>query len=203
MANNQEKNNNEIIAPGKYVELVYDLYEITPDGEEKLVHQVDTEDPEKIISGVTPGVIIPLEKALQGLQKGDSYNVFVNAGEAFGLHDPDQVLELDKSLFEIDGKFDDEGITVGASVPMMTADGYRITGEVLAISDQKVKMDFNHPLAGKNVRFKGTVQTVRDATPEELQPAHGCGCGCHDHDGCNNDCGCGDGHHCGDDSCHC
>ena len=79
---------------------------------------------------------------------------------------------------------------------MMTADGFRINGIVLDVTDDKVKMDFNHPLAGKDVRFKGKVTLVRDATPEELQPAQGCGCGCshsdcgdHDHDGC----GCGDG----------
>ncbi|MDE5744511.1 MAG: peptidylprolyl isomerase, partial [Paramuribaculum sp.] len=57
------------------------------------------------------------------------------------------------------------------------------------VTDTKVKMDFNHPLAGKDVRFKGKILTVRDATPEELQPAHGCGCGC-DHGSCGDDCGC-------------
>lgn len=192
----------EKIEPGKYVELVYDLYEITPDGDEKLVHQVDPSDPEKIVSGVTPGVIIPLEKALQGLKAGDTYNVFVNAEEAFGPRDDEQIVELDKDIFEVDGKFDSDVIKPGASVPMMTADGFKINGEVLEVGPEKVKMDFNHPLAGKNVRFKGSVLTVRDATPEELQPVHGCGCGCHSAD-CEEGCGCGDHHHCGDDSCHC
>lgn len=194
----------EKIEPGKYVELVYDLYEITPEGDEKLVHQVDEEDPEIIISGVTPGVIIPLEKALQGLKAGDKYNVFVNAEEAFGPYDPDQILELDRSLFEVDGKFDEDGIKVGAMVPMLTADGFRVSGKVLEMGPEKIKMDFNHPLAGKNVRFKGSVKTVRDATPEELAPAHGCGCGCHG-DSCGDNCGdsCGDHHHCGDGGCHC
>ncbi|MCH5247293.1 MAG: FKBP-type peptidyl-prolyl cis-trans isomerase [Muribaculaceae bacterium] len=183
----------EKIQPGKYVELVYDLYEVSAEDGEKLVHQVDPADPEKIIYGVTPGVIQPLERALQGLTVGDEYKVFANAEEAFGPYDPEQVVELEKSIFEIDGKFDENGIKPGEAVPMMTADGYRITGIVLEVSKEKVKMDFNHPLAGKNVRFKGKVQAVREATPEELQPVHGCGCGCHDegceHDGCGNGCG--------------
>lgn len=191
----------EKIEPGKYVELVYDLYEITPEGDEKLVHQVDETDPEVIISGVTPGVIIPLEKALQGLKAGDTYNVFVNAEEAFGSYDPDQIVDLEKKLFEINGKFDEESVVLGATVPMMTADGIHVTGVVKAMGKDKIKMDFNHPLAGKNVRFKGSVKTVRDATPEELQPAHGCecGCGCHS-DGCDDHCGCDDHHHCGCDA---
>lgn len=192
----------EKIEPGKYVELVYDLYEISEQGDEKLVHQVDPDDPEKIISGVTPGIIIPLEKALQGLTIGDKYNVFVNAQEAFGAYDPEQVVELDRFIFEIDGTFDEERIRPGEMIPMMTADGFKVQGKVIEVSKDKVKMDFNHPLAGKNVRFKGSVLTVRDATPEELQPSHGCGCGCHSEE-CNDHCDCGDNHHCGDDACHC
>jgi FKBP-type peptidyl-prolyl cis-trans isomerase SlyD len=75
---------------------------------------------------------------------------------------------------------------------MMTADGYRISGIVLSVTDKKVKMDFNHPLAGKDIRFKGKIITVRQATPEELQPSCGCGGGCN----------CGGGS-CGEGGCNC
>lgn len=191
----------EKIEPGKYVELVYDLYEINADGE-KLVHQSDEKDPEKIVFGVTRGVIVPLEQALDGLAVGDSFDVVATADEAFGPVDPEQVVELDRDIFEVDGKFDTEHIKAGAIVPMMTADGYRINGVVVEVGDEKVKMDFNHPLAGKDVRFKGKVTLVRDAKPEELQPAGGCGCGCHD-DGCGDSCGCDKDHNCGDGGCGC
>jgi len=181
----------ERIEPGKYVELGYDLYEVHADGTNKLVHQSDAEDPEKIIFGVTRGMIIPLEKAIEGLQAGEHFDVTVKADEAFGQHDPEQVAELDREMFIVDGKFNEEVIKVGAFVPMMTADGYRINGKVTAITPEKVTMDFNHPLAGKDVRFSGSILTVREATPEELKPAHGC-CGCGDHgcgDGCGDSCG--------------
>ena len=39
----------EKIQPGKFIELTYDLYEVQPDGTDKLVHQVDPSDPEKIV----------------------------------------------------------------------------------------------------------------------------------------------------------
>lgn len=193
----------EKIQPGKYVELGYDLYEVSADGSQKLVHQTDSEDPEKIIFGITRGMIIPLEKAIEGLEAGGTFDLIVKADEAFGPHDPEQIAELDREIFEVDGKFDDEHIKAGAVVPMMTADGYRINGLVTSVSMQKVTMDFNHPLAGKDVRFAGKIITVRDATPEELQPEHGCGCGCGCHDdGCNDGCGCS-GDHCGDGcGCH-
>ncbi len=84
---------------------------------------------------------------------------------------------------------------------MMTADGYRINGLVTKVTDDKVTLDFNHPLAGKDVRFKGKIITVRDATPEELQPQHHCGCGCGGgscSDGeCGDSCGCDSDNGCG------
>lgn len=179
----------EKIEPGKYVELGYDLYEIAADGKETLVHQTDSEDPERIIFGVTPGVIKPLEQAIEGLEAKGTFNIVVKAAEAFGKHDPEQVVELEKEIFVVDGKFDNEMIKVGALVPMMTADGYRINGVVVSVDDKEVVMDFNHPLAGKSVRFDGTIKTVREATPADIEPAHG-GCGCSG--------GCGD---CGGGSC--
>lgn len=192
----------EKIEPGKYVELGYDLYAIEPDGSEKLVHQTDVEDPEKIIYGVTRGVVEPLEEAILGLEKGGKFNVTATSDQAFGPYDPEQIVDLDKELFLVEGEFDAEFIKPGALVPMMTADGFRINGLVKEVTADKVKMDFNHPLAGKSVRFDGTILAVRDATEEELHPAHGCcgdGCHCDDKDGsCGCDdkdshCGCGDG----------
>lgn len=190
----------EKIEPGKYVELGYDLYQIDADGE-KLVHQTDAEDPERFVFGVTRGVIVPLEKAIEGLEPGATFDVTVKSAEAFGAHDPEQVATLPREIFEVDGKFDADVVKPGAILPMMTADGYRINGVVESVGDKEVKMDFNHPLAGKDVRFKGNIITVRDATAEEFKPQSGCGCGCGD---CGDGCDCdGEGHHCGDDACGC
>jgi FKBP-type peptidyl-prolyl cis-trans isomerase SlyD len=74
----------------------------------------------------------------------------------------------------------------------MTADGFRINGLVKEITADKVKMDFNHPLAGKSVRFDGTILEVRDATAAELKPSCGCGGGCEGNcgeGGCEGGCG--------------
>ncbi|HJE39022.1 MAG TPA: FKBP-type peptidyl-prolyl cis-trans isomerase [Candidatus Amulumruptor caecigallinarius] len=193
----------EKIEPGKFVEIAYKLYEVAPDGKQTLVHESDKDDPERVIFGVTRGMIPQLEKAIEGLEKGGKFDLVAKAKDAFGEYDTEQIVELAKDIFVVDGKFDSEMVKVGALVPMMTADGFRIDGKVLEVTDGEVKMDFNHPLAGKDVRFEGEVLLVRDATPEELQPAHGCGCGC-GHDGCSDDhCGCGDDHHCGEGcGCH-
>ncbi|MCM1297095.1 MAG: FKBP-type peptidyl-prolyl cis-trans isomerase [Muribaculaceae bacterium] len=188
----------EKIEPGKYVEMVYDLYQVDNDGKETLVHQSDPSDPEKVVFGVTQGMIRKLETAIEGLKKGDKFDVSVKADEAFGPYDNEQIAELERSIFVVDGKFDEEMIRVGAVVPMMTADGFRINGLVKDVTPEKVVMDFNHPLAGKDVRFVGEIKEIHDATPEELKPFQGGCCG-----GCGgSDCGdnCGGG--CGDGCCH-
>lgn len=188
------------IEPGKYVSMIYDLYQVEADGKWQLVHQVDPEDPEKIIYGVTKGVIVPLELALDGLEEGATFEVEASSDEAFGPYIEEQVMDLDKDMFFVDGKFDSNVVAVGNYVPMLTADGFRVNGKVVEITDDKVKLDFNHPLAGKAVCFKGSVLEVREATPEELHIAaggHQCGCnkgeggcGCSGSDGA---CGCGQG----------
>ncbi len=109
------------------------------------------------------------------------------------------MVELDREIFEIDGKFDEENIHKGVRLPMMTADGFRIEGLVVDVTPTHVKMDFNHQLVDSKVRIKGSVKTVRDVTEDDLRPAGGCGC----HGGGCGDCGggsCGDS--CGDGCCH-
>ena len=106
----------EKIEPGKYVELTYDLYTINADGKEQLVHQSDSQDPERFVFGVTPGLVPALEKELPGKAEGDEYDVV--AQKAFGDFDPEAVVELEKEVFEVDGKFDDEMIKVGGYVPL-------------------------------------------------------------------------------------
>jgi FKBP-type peptidyl-prolyl cis-trans isomerase SlyD len=77
------------------------------------------------------------------------------------------VAELPKSIFEVEGKFDTENIAVDKMVPMMTAEGQRLDGMVLEITDEIVRMDFNHPLAGEDLHFVGKVLEVREATDEK------------------------------------
>lgn len=194
----------EKIEPGKYVELSYDLYKVNADGSEELVHQTDDEHPESFIYGITRGLVAPLEKDIEGKTDGEAFDVKATADEAFGERSDEYVAELEKDVFNVDGKFDSEMVRKGATLPMMTSDGMRIVGTVLDVTDTHVKMDFNHPLAGYAVRFKGKVLKVREANPEEIKMAQGggCGCGC-SHEDCGDDCGCGDGHGCGDGACHC
>ena len=75
-------------------------------------------------------------------------------------------------MFLEDGKPNDELLQVGNTIPMQDSDGNRLDGVVVEVTDTQVKMDFNHPLAGKNLHFTGQIVELRDATSEELAHGH-------------------------------
>lgn len=171
------------VGPGMFVEYAYKLYD---DADGTLLFETPEGQPDVMVYGVSQEVVPGLIAAMQDLKAGDKFGVTLPPAAAFGEYHPEEIMELDRDIFMRDGKLADE-VKVGAILPMMTAEGYRIAGKVLEVGD-KVKMDFNHPFAGKTVRYDGEVVTVREATPEELTPVHGCGGGC---GGCGG--GCGDG----------
>ncbi|MEF9923377.1 MAG: peptidylprolyl isomerase [Muribaculaceae bacterium] len=186
----------EIIKPGKFVELTYDLYEVA-EPQEVLMYRYTVETPDAFVYGMESGMLESFAKAINGLKVGEKFDLLFGADQAFGNYLDEYVMEFDREMFMVDGEFDAERIKVGNAIEMMTAEGHRVPGDVLEVTENKVKIDFNHPLAGQSIHFVGEVKTVRDATPEELEPKH-CGCGCGDNE--HGDCDCGDG--CGE-GCNC
>ncbi len=160
----------EIIKPGKYAELVYKLYVVEPDGNEELIYESAADEPEKLVFGVTRGVLPVLEKALDGLAAGEKFEVTAGPDEAFGHHDPEQVVTLEREVFVVDGKFDEENIKAGNRLPMMTADGYRIDGLVTEVTPTHVKMDFNHPLVDRPCASTARSRSCATPLPRKWLP---------------------------------
>lgn len=180
----------EKVGPGMFVAYSYKLYN---DADGKLLFEATPEAPDVMIFGVNQEVVPGLIGAIEGLGEGDKFETTLPPAAAFGERFEENVVSLERAIFERDGKLAEE-VKVGAELPMMTAEGYRILGRVLEVGDH-VKMDFNHPFAGLTVRYEGKIEQVREATPEEIKPASGCGGCC----GSCGDGGCGDG--CSDSSC--
>ena len=179
----------EIVKPGKYVEFTYEVYELDG-GNEELMFSATAEHPDKTIFGADETIIPALRNALEGKAAKDRFDVVLEPKDAFGEASDENILDLERELFQNEeGVFDTEHIRVGEVVTMLTNTGQPVQGLILNVGNEKVKVDFNHPLAGKTVRFKGEVLVVRDATEEELHPScGGCSCGC-DHDSCGDGCG--------------
>ena len=181
---------------GKYsmVTLTYDLRVDDEKGE--VVEQATQEQPLEFLYGA--GVMLPkFESHLAGLRQGEPFTIKLGKTDAYGEVNNEAVVELPKHVFLVDGKFDDELIKLGNTVPMMSSNGQRLNGLVIEVNDEIIKMDFNHPLAGEDLFFAGTVLNVREASDEEVSQilSGGGGCGCGSGGG-----GCDSGG-CGDDSC--
>ena len=180
------------ITKNKMVSLTYDL---KIDGNEgDLIEQATAEKPLAFVYG--SGLMLPkFEALLEGMEQGKSFEISLSKEDAYGEIDENAVVELPRSIFIVEGKFDEDLIKIGNTVPMMSSNGQRMNGLVLEVADETIKMDFNHPLAGEDLHFKGEILEVRDATDEEIAATLGGGCGCGS-GGCDDgDCGC-DGESC-------
>lgn len=199
----------------KVVELTYEL---TVDG--KVVDRTtEMTGPLDYIHG--EHMLLPkFEAELEGLEPESEFSFTLTPEEGYGEYDPKHKFEIPKQSFEIDGKIREDLMQVGKIIPMLNSSGMVVQGLIAAVNDDTVTMDFNHPMAGKTLNFKGKVVSVRDATEKELTEGlhgefvpkegecHG-GCGCHHEDG-DHECCHGDGHEGGcchgdghEGECHC
>lgn len=178
------------ITANKSVSAEYELYvDGEVEGEPEMMEKATAEQPLSFIYGV--GMMLPkFEESLFGLAAGDKFDFHIPAEEAYGMYEDENVIDLDRSIFEIDGKLDEKMIFAGNVVPLMDSEGNRLNAQVVEVTDTNVKVDLNHPLAGENLHFKGSVLEVREATEDELAALTGGGCGCGS-GGCGSgDCGC-------------
>ena len=159
---------------------------------------------------VGKGQIIPgLEEKIKELSVGSSADITVAAVDGYGVYDNNAVQVLPKEQFA------GLELNVGMTLYGQGEHGETVQVIVKSFNDETVEIDFNHPLAGKDLLFAVSVVEVRDATADEILNGYvggsshgGCGCGtggsCHttnddEEDGC---CGGHDhGHNHGEDGC--
>ncbi len=178
-----------IVAKEKVVSLTYELRLDNSEGE--VIEALTPESPLTFLYG-SGGLLPKFEENLAGLKVGDNFDFRLESSEAYGEIKNDAIVNIPKTAFEIDGKIDNKMLTLGNKIPMQDASGNKLVGFVQEVTDDKVTMDFNHPLAGSNLFFKGEIREVREATEEELHHGHANSPG--NCEGCS-DCG-GEGGHC-------
>ena len=177
------------IEKNAFVTLTYELRLESKEG--PVVEKTDAATPLRFIFGA--GRMLPMfEQHLDGLEQGSTFDFEIPCAEAYGEVNKAAIVDVPKSVFVVDGAIRDDLLQLGHSIPMMGANGQRLNGVVLEITDSTVKMDFNHPLAGQDLFFTGNVIEVREATAEELVELSNSGCG----GGCGS---CGGG--CGEGGC--
>ena len=110
--------------------------------------------------------IIPgLERALAGLQPGDSRTVTVPPEDAYGHHDPARIFSISRD--QLPGP-----LSPGEVVHARQPSGHVLALTIVSADDKTVTLDANHQLAGKTLTFEVTVRNVEAATEQELAHGH-------------------------------
>ncbi|PKP52304.1 MAG: peptidylprolyl isomerase [Bacteroidetes bacterium HGW-Bacteroidetes-1] len=162
----------------KVVSLTYELREENAEGE--LIQKVEKDRPFVYLFGIG-GLLPKFEESLKGLSVGDTFSFEMKSEESYGEHTEEAIIDLDKSIFEIDGIVDEELLTIGNQITMQDNDGNPMEGVVLDVTEDAVTMDFNHPLAGLALHFSGEILDIRDATDDEMSHGHAHGPDGHHH----------------------
>ena len=145
-------------------------YTLTVDG--AIADQSREGQPLQFICGA--GMLLPkFEGAIMGKEPGEKVSFTLEPKDGYGEIIAEAIVDLPKDIFMVDGKL------AGSQVPMSDAQGNRMLGVIKEVGETTVKMDFNHPMAGKTLNFDVEVIEVRDVTPEDLAAQGGCNCGCH------------------------
>jgi FKBP-type peptidyl-prolyl cis-trans isomerase SlyD len=105
-------------------------------------------------------VLPAFEKEFFKLQSDDAFNFKIEKSDAYGDYDEQLIMELPISAFTEDDELD-EDITVGEYITMLGENDEELEGKVLEIQSDVVVMDFNHPMAGKSLKYEGIVVSRR------------------------------------------
>ncbi len=123
-------------------------------------HIIDSNfESEPATFSVGDGNLLPgFESTLIGLVNGDEREFTIPPEQAFGQHNPQNVQAVER------GNFDQEELELGAMFSFQNGDG-ELPGVIVDVDDNEVMIDFNHPLAGKNIIFQ--VKIV-DIAPQNI-----------------------------------
>lgn len=161
--------NEKVVRDGLVVSMEYTLH---VDGE--LLDSSEGQAPLEFLQGY--GNIIPgLEKELTGMAVGESKKVTVSPEDGYGVFDEDAFIEVPRNQFP-----DDIPMEEGIEIHVHDNEGREMTAHIDEFTEETVRLNFNHPLAGEELVFNVKIVGVREPTEEELD--HGHVHGTHGHD---------------------
>lgn len=103
-----------------------------------------------------------LELSILGLQEGDEQTLDIEPELVFGFPDDNLVQSLDRSDFD-----PEKHLEAGLIIEFSTPSGETLPGTILDFDEQKVRVDFNHPLAGHSVRYSVKIVAVENPDGEQ------------------------------------
>ena len=139
-------------------------YKLTVDGE--VLDSSDGAGPLQFLAGydnIVPG----LEREMIGMKIGESKDVVVTPEDGYGEFDEEGFMDVPRSEFPGDMEIEE-----GAELSVTDEDGQNQYARVEIVTDESVRLDFNHPLAGAELHFNVKVVALREPTKEELDHGH-------------------------------
>ncbi len=151
---------------GHVVSLDYTLH---VDG--KVVDSSDGGEPLQFIQGM--GHIIPgLENELYDMKVGENKLVVVPAKNGYGEVDTEAFMDVPCDAFPADVPLE-----IGTELELRDQSGHPMLARIDSISEDNIRLNMNHPLAGKELHFDVKIAGLRPATEEEVSHGH-----VHEHD---------------------
>lgn len=155
-------------------------YTLTENGSADVIEKVGKEDPFVFLLGVG-SLLEAFESNISNLGVGDTFDFVLQAEDAYGVVDANAVVNVPIDVFIVNGKLLEDHIQPGRTVRLQDQHGNPLIGVVQERALEHVRIDFNHPMAGKALHFTGEIVSVRPATAEELDHGHVHGPGGHHH----------------------
>lgn len=157
----EEKKRRLTVEDDMVVTLSYTLH---VDG--KVVDSSEESDDLQFIQGA--GEILPaLEEKLYGMQVGDTRQVTLSAEDGYGEVDPESFSDVPRAEFPAEIP-----LKKGVELELQDEDREIHYARIESVGKDHVRLNFNHPLAGKELNFSVRVVALRMATAEELDHGH-------------------------------
>ena len=150
------------IQRGRVVTIEYSL----KDEEGNVIDSSEFAGPLSYLHGFK-NIVAGLEEALEGKKADDTVSVSVPPEKGYGIRDEEMVFNLPSENFKNDEGPLEPGMEFDTAV-----DGTPYVLTILEILEDEVKVDANHPLAGKSLYFDVKVLKVRDSYTEEKVLGH-------------------------------
>ncbi|HZD56437.1 MAG TPA: peptidylprolyl isomerase [Anaerolineales bacterium] len=165
-----DKKENLRVADGIVVDLDYTLKV-----DDEVVDSSEDGEPIKFIQG-QGHIIKGLERELYGMEVGDHRDIMVSPQDGYG--DVDRKAKADVPKGDFPGEIP---LKPGTELQVRDKNGKTMNARIESVGEEKVRLDFNHPLAGKELHFSVQVNDLRPATQAEMDHGHVHAPGSHGH----------------------
>ncbi len=139
-------------------------YTLTVEGE--VIDSSPDDEPLEFLQG-KGNIIIGLEREILGMKIGESKDVIVAPVDGYGELEEDAFMEVPSNQFP-----QNIPVEVGTELQVQNEEGEPAYARIEQIENNLVLLNFNHPLAGKELLFAIKVASIREPSEEELEHGH-------------------------------